>query len=57
MKILVVIPTLGYGGTERLLVSLLPKLKNKGFQIKVCTLMDPLDLAPELDEKGFQWSI
>lgn len=52
MKILVVIPTLGYGGAERLLVSLLPKLKNKGFQIKVCTLNIPLDLASELEKEG-----
>lgn len=52
MKILVVIPTLGYGGAERLLVSLLPKLKKKQFQIKVCTFHAPLDLAPELQKEG-----
>ena len=52
MNILVVIPTLGYGGAERLLVTLLPKLKEKGFNIQVCTLSTPLDLAPELEKEG-----
>jgi len=52
MKTLVVIPTLGYGGAERLLVTLLPKMKERGFQIKVCTLSAPLDLATELEKEG-----
>ena len=52
MKILVVIPTLSYGGAERLLVTLLPKLKDKGIEVKVCTLSGPLDLAQELEKEG-----
>ena len=52
MNILVVIPTLGYGGAERLLVTLLPKLKDKGFNIRVCTFSTPLDLSPELEKEG-----
>lgn len=52
MKILVLIPTLGYGGAERLLVTLLPKLKNRGIEIHVCTFSLPLDLAPELEKEG-----
>ena len=52
MNILVIIPTLGYGGAERLLLTLLPKLKDKGMNIKVCTLSNPLDLALELEKVG-----
>lgn len=52
MRILVVIPTLGYGGAERLLVTLLPKLKDSGINVKVCTFHTPLDLAPELEKRG-----
>ena len=48
MKILVVIPTLGYGGAERLLVTLLPKLKEKGHNIKVCIFNTPDNLKNEL---------
>lgn len=54
MKILILIPTLGYGGAERLLVTLLPKLKDKGIHMKVCTFSAPLDLAPELEKEGIQ---
>lgn len=48
MRILVVIPTLGYGGAERLLVTLLPRLKEIGYDIKVCIFSTPDDLKDEL---------
>jgi len=48
MNILVVIPTLGYGGAERLLVTLLPKFKEKGHNVKVCIFNTPDDLKNEL---------
>jgi len=48
MNILVVIPTLGYGGAERLLVTLLPELKEKGHNVKVCIFNTPDDLKNEL---------
>ncbi len=47
-KILIVNETLGYGGAERLLVNLLPYLKEIGYDIKVCVLKKPVDLADEL---------
>ena len=52
MNILVIIPTLGYGGAERLIVTLLPKLMDRGSKIKVCTLNSPLNLASELEKEG-----
>jgi glycosyltransferase involved in cell wall biosynthesis len=48
VRILVVIPTLGYGGAERLLVTLLPRLKEIGYDIKVCIFSTPDDLKDEL---------
>jgi len=54
MNILVLIPTLGYGGAERLLITLLPKIKEKGHKIKVCTLSGPLDLSDELIKTGIE---
>ena len=48
MNILIIIPTLGYGGAERLLITLLPKLKEKGHNVKVCIFNTPDDLKNEL---------
>jgi glycosyltransferase involved in cell wall biosynthesis len=54
MKIVVVIPTLGYGGAERLLVTLLPKLKAQGYEIKVCLLDKDYCYEGELDSFGIE---
>jgi len=55
MKILVIIPTLGFGGAERLLVTLLPLLKKKGYQIKLCIFNKPDNLSEELTKNGIEF--
>lgn len=50
MKILVVIPSLGFGGAERLLVTLIPKLIERNYYVEVCIFNNPNDLANELEK-------
>jgi len=50
MRILILIPSLGFGGAERLLITLIPKLLNKNYIIEVCILNSPNDLGKELDK-------
>jgi glycosyltransferase involved in cell wall biosynthesis len=50
--ILVVIDSLGYGGAERLLVSLLPRLSNRHIKIDVAVLFSDLSLMKELIDNG-----
>lgn len=57
MKIMVVIPTLGFGGAERLLTTLLPKIQNLGHSVIVCLFYLPTDLVSELNDKGVQVNI
>lgn len=52
MKILVVIETLGQGGAEQMLVSLLPALKRRGIGCQVVALWQPYDLALPLSDQG-----
>lgn len=52
MKVLVVIESLGYGGAERLLVLLLPMLKQRGIECQVAALQPPYDLAHLLEADG-----
>lgn len=52
MKVLVVIENLGYGGAERLLVLLLPTLKQRGIECQVAALWPPYDLADHLESDG-----
>lgn len=52
MRVLAVIDTLGYGGAERLLVSLLPLLARRGIQCEVAAAMPPYSLAGELEQRG-----
>lgn len=66
MKILQVIETLGNGGAERLLVTLLPELTSQGVEVHVAVLRPPTLLKSELEAKGirvhllpqsFKWGI
>lgn len=50
MRILVVIDTLGYGGAERLLVSLLPELKKNNIYCAVAVAKAPYSLLSELKQ-------
>jgi len=52
MRILAVIDTLGYGGAERLLVSLLPELKKKNIYCALAVASPPYSLLAELKEAG-----
>jgi glycosyltransferase involved in cell wall biosynthesis len=52
MRILHVIETLGRGGAEQLLVTLLPALQRRGHLCELAVLWSPYDLAPELEEAG-----
>ncbi len=54
---MVVIPTLGFGGAERLLTTLLPKIQNLGHSVIVCLFYLPTDLVSELNDKGVQVNI
>ena len=47
-----VVPSLEMGGVEKTLISLLPRLKERGFEVKVCTLYRKDILAQEMEEKG-----
>jgi glycosyltransferase involved in cell wall biosynthesis len=52
MRILVVIDTLGYGGAERLLVSLLPELNKEKNSFSLAVTRPPYSLMPELEAAG-----
>lgn len=52
MNILHVIETLGRGGAERLLVTLLPELARQGHEVCVAVRSAPYDLQPELEAAG-----
>lgn len=52
MKILIVIPTLGFGGAERLIVTLIKKLHMDKHQVRVCVFSPPLDLANEIEKEN-----
>ena len=51
-RIFVVIGSLDVGGTERHLCSVLPRLKDKKFDITVLGLQRRGDLAPEMEAAG-----
>lgn len=66
MKILILIPSLGFGGAERLLITLIPKLLKKNHDIEICIFNYPNDLGKELDkynvkihnlQLGHRWAI
>ncbi len=52
LKVLHVIETLGRGGAERLLVTVLPELARQGLDVAVAVRSAPYDLAPELEAAG-----
>lgn len=52
MKVLHVIDTLGVGGAEQVLVTLLPELAAQGIDVEVAVLRPPLTLAPDLEQRG-----
>jgi glycosyltransferase involved in cell wall biosynthesis len=54
MKILVVIESLGFGGAERLLVTLLPELKIRGIECDIAVLAGPYTLGRELECAGLR---
>lgn len=54
MRILVVIDSLGYGGAERLLVSLLPELRKRGIFCEIAVANHPYSLMPELEDARFK---
>lgn len=54
MKILAVIESLGLGGAERLLVSLLPELRKLGIDCDLAVLWPPETLKSEFEGKGFR---
>lgn len=54
MKALHVIDSLGRGGAEQLLVTLLPELVRQGCGAEVAVLRGPVDLAPELEAQGIK---
>ncbi|MGA3221763.1 MAG: glycosyltransferase [Acidimicrobiales bacterium] len=52
MKILTVIETLGAGGAERALLTLLPALGQRGHECEVAVLRPPMTLEPEFSARG-----
>jgi glycosyltransferase involved in cell wall biosynthesis len=54
VRILVVIDSLGYGGAERLLVSLLPELQKQRIFCEIAVANPPYSLKPELENLGFK---
>ena len=50
--VLVVVPNLAIGGTERHLLAVLPRLKNRGFAIEVITLRGRCSLDEEMRARG-----
>ena len=51
-RILVVIDSLGYGGAERLVVSLLPYIEKYNYKFDVMVLFSDLSLKPEIELSG-----
>jgi glycosyltransferase involved in cell wall biosynthesis len=51
-RILLVIDTLGRGGAEQVLVNLLPRLIERGFECGIAVTRSPYDLAPDLEREG-----
>jgi len=49
MRILIVIPSLGFGGAERLLITLIPKLIERNCSVEICIFNGPNDLGKELE--------
>lgn len=54
MKVLHVIETLGRGGAEQLLVTLLPALHRQGATAEIVVLRPPYDLQPDLEAHGIR---
>lgn len=54
MRVLHLIDTLGRGGAENLLVTLLPALAPEGIETVVGVLRPPYDLQPALEERGIR---
>mgnify|MGYP000556522380 CR=1 FL=1 len=54
IRVLTIIDTLGYGGAERLLVSLLPELQKQGVTCEVAVAHAPYSLMPELEQAGIK---
>ncbi|MEM7542677.1 MAG: glycosyltransferase [Pseudomonadota bacterium] len=53
-KIVIVIGSLGLGGTERQLLMVLPELLRSGLPVRVHTMIGAGDLAPELEAAGVE---
>lgn len=54
MKILVVIPNLGTGGAERLIVTWLSNLNLSKYEVKICVFENNLSLRPEIESLGIE---
>lgn len=54
MKILVVIPNLGTGGAERLIVTWLSNLNLSKYEVKVCVFENNLSLRSEIESLGIE---
>ncbi len=52
LRVLVVIDSLGFGGAEQALVTLLPALKERDVLLEVVALWPPVPLAPDLEAAG-----
>lgn len=57
MKVLHFIETLGCGGAEQLLVTLLPELQRLGVGAEVAVLRPPLDLKKDLEDAGIRVTV
>ena len=54
IKVLCVIESLGLGGAERLLVSLLPHIAKSNVHVDVVSLFTDTSLSQELEERGIK---
>lgn len=54
VSVLVVVPTLNVGGTERHLCQMLPRLDRPDHRVVVCTLVEKGTLAPGLERRGIR---
>ena len=52
LDVLVIIGSLDVGGTEKQLLNVIPRLREKGLQIAIATFMQPGKLAPLLEKEG-----
>ena len=50
-RILFVLPSLGVGGMERALITIVNQLSDHGYEVTVCILDDITDLSDELDKR------